>query len=44
MITCQLLNEREQHSKLIQQLLDAWKELKESKARNVQLEKEAKLD
>jgi hypothetical protein len=44
MITCQLLNEREQHSKLIQQLLDAWKELKDVKARNVQLEEDANLD
>jgi ankyrin repeat protein len=44
MITCQLLNEKEQHSKLIQQLLDAWKELKDVKARNVQLEEDAKLD
>jgi ankyrin repeat protein len=43
-ITCQLLNEREQHSKLIQQSLDAWKELKDVKARNVQLEEDAKLD
>eukprot|EP00979_Chaetoceros_neogracilis_P006879 scaffold1400_cov140-Chaetoceros_neogracile.AAC.2 len=44
MITCQLLNEREQHSKLIQQLLDAWKELEIVKARNVQFEEDAKLD
>eukprot|EP00979_Chaetoceros_neogracilis_P014429 scaffold4640_cov283-Chaetoceros_neogracile.AAC.6 len=44
MITCQLLNEKEQHSKLIQQLLDAWKELEDVKARNVQLEEDAKLD
>jgi ankyrin repeat protein len=44
MITCQLLNEKEQHSKLIQQLLDAWKELENVKARNVQLEEDAKLD
>jgi hypothetical protein len=44
MITCQLLNEKEQHSKLIQQLLDAWKELKDAKARNVQLEEDANLD
>jgi hypothetical protein len=43
-ITCQLLNDREQHSKLIQQLLDAWKELKDVKARNVQLEEDANLD
>ena len=44
MITRQLLNEREQHSKLIQQLLDAWKELESVKARNVQFEEDAKLD
>jgi hypothetical protein len=44
MITCQLLNEKEQHSKLIQQLLDAWKELEDVKARNVQLEEDSKLD
>jgi hypothetical protein len=44
MITCQLLNEKEQHSKLIQQLLDAWKELENVKARNVQLEEDSKLD
>jgi len=44
MITRQLLNEREQHSKLIQQLLDAWKELEDVKARNVQMEEDAKLD
>jgi ankyrin repeat protein len=44
MITCQLLNEKEQHSKLIQQLLDAWKVLENVKARNVQLEEDAKLD
>jgi hypothetical protein len=44
MITCQLLNEREQHSKLIQQSLDAQKELKDVKARNVQLEEDAILE
>jgi predicted P-loop ATPase/GTPase len=43
-ITCQLLNEREQHSKLIQQSLDAQKELKDVKARNVQLEEDAILE